>query len=105
MTIILTLIAFDIRVTFQIKNHNYIVNYKVLFLGLALLFFPTLSSIDLYVLLFVRVPARLVVEEMQAVIYPMPLPLLGAETHTSRGDEKTGLKELKADKMETIESW
>lgn len=41
---------------------------------------------------------------MQAVTYPVQLPP-GAETHTSRGDEKTGLKEMKADKMETTESW
>ena len=57
------------------------------------------------ILFLVRVPACLEVEEMPAVIYPVLLPTPGAETHTSRGDEKTGLKELKADKTETTESW
>lgn len=60
--------------------------------------------IFIFFLFLVRVPARLVEEEMQAVICPVLLPP-GAETYTSRGDEKTGLKEMKADKMETTESW
>lgn len=58
----------------------------------------------MFFLFLVRDPAHLVEEEVQAVTYPVQLPP-GAETHTSRGDEKTGLKEMKADKMETTESW
>lgn len=42
---------------------------------------------------------------MQAAIYPALLPPTGAETHTNRGDGKTGSKDLTADKMEIIESW
>lgn len=61
--------------------------------------------IDLQVLFLIRVLVHLAVEEMQVVIYPtLPLPP-GAETRTNREDERTELKELKADKMETIESW
>lgn len=45
---------------------------------------------------------------MQAGICPVLLHPLGAETHTSRGNEMKeprGPKGLKADKMETIENW
>lgn len=65
---------------------------------------PAAVLIFLFFLL-VRLRARSVVEEMQAVIYPAALPPTAAETPTSRGDEKTGSKDPTADKMETIESW
>jgi len=42
---------------------------------------------------------------MQAVIYPVALPPFEAETRTSRGDWKTGSKDLKAEKMGTTGSW
>lgn len=63
------------------------------------------EAVLISVVCLVRGRAHLVVERMRAVIYPLLLPLSGAETHTSRGDEKSVLKDLKAEKMETIESW
>lgn len=71
---------------------------------LCLMFVVTTWALIIAYLL-VRVPAHLGVEEMLAVTYPVLLPLPGAETHTNKEDVKTGLKELKADKMETIVSW
>lgn len=58
------------------------------------LFFPLLRAL-----------AHLVVEETQAVIYPVQPLSLEAETLTSNEGEKTSQREQKADKMETIESW
>lgn len=63
-----------------------------------------LISVDFRCVLL-RVLVYLVVEEMRVVICPVPLSLPGAETQTSTGEEKTGLKELKVDMMETIGSW
>lgn len=53
----------------------------------------------------VRVLVHLAAEETRVGTCLVPLQPPGAETHTSRGDEKTERRGQKAGKMETIENW